>query len=91
MTANDLLRKLQKEQPDGLDEAAKEYARNYIPFDQCDIRDILRVFKAGAKWMAGQGVTVKGLQYGGNLGIPDIPEEFYTDKQEKVIVQIRKK
>jgi hypothetical protein len=37
-------------------------------------------------------MTVKGLLYEGNLGIPDnIPEEFYTDKQEEVIVQIRKK
>jgi len=36
--------------PNDLEEAAKEYARNYIPFDQCDLRDILRVFKAGAEW-----------------------------------------
>lgn len=36
--------------PNDLEEAAKEYARNYIPFDQCDLRDILRVFKAGAGW-----------------------------------------
>ena len=33
--------------PSGLDEAAKEYVRNYIPFDQCDSRDIIRTFKAG--------------------------------------------
>lgn len=36
--------------PNDLEEAAKEYARNYIPFDQCDLRDILRVFKAGSEW-----------------------------------------
>lgn len=36
--------------PEELEEAAKEYARNYIPFDQCDFRDILRVFKAVAEW-----------------------------------------
>lgn len=40
--------------PSNLDEAAKEYMRNYIPFDQCDSRDIVRTFKAGAEWMAGR-------------------------------------
>ena len=40
--------------PSNLDEAAKEYNRNYIPFEQCDRRDIICAFKAGAEWMAGQ-------------------------------------
>ena len=40
--------------PSNLDEAAKEYNRNYTPFDQCDSRDIIRTFKAGAEWLAGQ-------------------------------------
>lgn len=55
---------LQQEQPSlpsNLDEAAKEYMRNYIPFDQCDSRDIIRTFKAGAEWMAGRGVNLSHL------------------------------
>ncbi len=35
--------------PSNLDEAAKEYNRNYTPFDQCDSRDIIRVFMSGAQ------------------------------------------
>lgn len=84
--------------PSDLDVAAHRYAwekqEHHIDFDGDEYLDYgprYDAFKAGAKWDAGQGVTIKGLLYGGNLGIPDIPEEFYTDKVEEVIVQIRKK
>ena len=50
--------------PNDLEEAAKEYARNYIPFDQCDLRDILRVFKAGAEWMKAKMMDDIKLAYG---------------------------
>lgn len=42
--------KMQSSLPSNLDEAAKEYNRNYTPFDQCDSRDIIRAFKDGVKW-----------------------------------------
>ena len=72
--------------PQGLDEAAEEYGRDEMMSGLAE-----RAFKAGAKWQAEQGVTVEGILYGGNLGIPDaIPEDFYTDREERVIVQIRK-
>lgn len=45
--------------PSNLDEAAKEYNRNYIPFDQCDSRDIMRAFKAGAEWMSLQSTRAR--------------------------------
>lgn len=88
---HEIAKEIQPSLPSNLDEAAKECAirEGYLAGLHHEI--MKRVFKAGAKWDAGQGVTVKGLLYGGNLGIPDIPEEFYTDKVEEVIVQIRKK
>lgn len=43
--------------PHNVDEAAKEHTRYYIPFDQCDSRDIRNAFKAGAEWMARQKQT----------------------------------
>ena len=78
-----------------IDEAAEEYVRNYIPFDQCDSRDVIRIFKAGAEWMAGQGEThehyvireVAGHDVG--PAIVSYPETFEIG--EKVVVQIRKK
>lgn len=80
----------QSSAPSNLDEAAEKYAdtqnKNFLKPEI-----VKNIFKAGVEWMAGRGVTVKGLLYGGNLGITDIPEEFYTDKEEEVIVQIRKK
>lgn len=72
-----------------LDEAAKEYVRNYIPFDQCDSRDIIRTFKAGAEWMAEQGVEAKVLQaFTDGSAYIECPYEGRSG--DKVIVQIRK-
>ena len=80
--------------PSNLDEAAEEFYPDFSDSiaSKAAVDSMRDAFKAGAEWMAGQRMTVKGLLYGGNLGIPDnIPEEFYIDKQEEVIVQIRKK
>ena len=77
-----------------LNEAAEEFYPDFSDSiaSKAAVDSMRDAFKAGAEWMAGQRMTVKGLLYGGNLGIPDnIPEEFYIDKQEEVIVQIRKK
>ena len=59
--------------PSNLDEAAKEYNRNLTPFDQCDSRDIIRAFKSGAEWMAGQGVKARCVE--SSNPISDIPNQ----------------
>ena len=82
--------------PSNLDEAAKEYMRNYIPFDQCDSRDIIRTFKAGAEWMAGQGVTIEAVigmateEISINVSQQTL-DELNLCPGDKVVVQIRKK
>ncbi len=48
--------------PANLDEAAKEYNRNLVPFDQCDSRDIRNAFKAGAEWVARQDKSIVYLE-----------------------------
>ena len=82
--------------PSNLDEAAKEYMRNYIPFDQCDSRDIIRTFKAGAEWMAGQGVTKEAVIGMATEEISiNVSQETLNELDlcpgDKVVVQIRKK
>lgn len=79
--------------PHNVDEAAKEHTRYYIPFDQCDSRDIIRTFKAGAEWMARQGLTVDGT-FHHSSGYPSVIElkTFLRDYEgADVIVNIRKK
>lgn len=82
--------------PSDLDEAAKEYMRNYIPFDQCDSRDIRCSFKAGAEWMAGQGVTMEAVigmateEISINVSQETL-DELDLCPGDKVVVQIRKK
>ena len=84
--------------PSNLDEAADKYAKenceNYV--DEEDgvtyIEEALRnTFKAGANWMAGQGVTL-------NLSIDEFSCGAYNacveqglTSEDEVIVQIRKK
>ena len=70
--------------PSNLDEAAKEYLREYNESefgnggDDWD-DDIVITFKAGAEWMAGQGETVEGVFKAGDAGYPDIHlEERYS-------------
>lgn len=89
----------------GLDEAAEKYAYNNwasddyhegaaegLPFDA--IGHTEKCFKAGAKWMAEQGVSVDG-----EFGIRGVETESIVNELlnggfkmgDKVIVQIRKK
>lgn len=84
--------------PSNLDEAAEEYARiecdNYVDEEDnvCYIEEAMRnTFKAGAKWMAGQGVTL-------NLSIDEFSCGAYNacveqglTSEDEVVVQIRKK
>ena len=89
--------------PQGLDEAAEEYARQYTENDNGnggdDWEDDIRItFEAGAKWMAERGwheeAIIKGsndvvwLNY--NVELPIDLAKFFKDG-DKVIVQIRKK
>jgi hypothetical protein len=88
---------LQEEQPSlpsNLDEAAKKYTNDSLN----NLGAILRVnvsnaFKAGAEWMAGQGITVDGT-FHHSRGYPSVIElKTYIRDYEgaDVIVQIRKK
>ena len=103
----EIINSLQQEQPEGgcsekpnnlpsnMDEAAKEYMRNYIPFDQCDSRDIIRTFKSGAEWTAGQGVTKEAVIGMATEEISiNVSQETLNELDlcpgDKVIVQIRK-
>lgn len=84
--------------PSNLDEAAEEYARiecdNYVDEEDnvCYIEEAMRnTFKASAKWMAGQGVTL-------NLSIDEFSCGAYNacveqglTSEDEVVVQIRKK
>lgn len=105
---SDLITSLQQEQPSlpsNLDEAANNYGvdiRLGYPrvMDETD-RYIYNAFKAGAKWMAEQGVTreVEVKEDAGGYPYIDKHFELYDyDKDEplfkagdKVVVQIRKK
>ena len=84
----------------GLDEAAADYAKrgysiNADPFDEIREYQLEKdAFKAGAKWMAEQGVSVDG-----EFGIRGVETESIVNELldggfkmgDKVIVQIRKK
>ena len=93
------------ESSSNLDEAAEEYAYNNwedndyhtgasegLPFDA--IGHTEKCFKAGAEWMAGQGVSMLG-----KVGIYGVDVESITKElreggfkiEEEVILQIRKK
>ena len=92
------LEELQLSLPSNLDEAANKFA---VLYDQGTCDGIAQeCFKAGAEWMAGQGISQEetvenkalGLGYGVLSGIDPIinlPNSFCPG--EKVIVQIRKK
>lgn len=98
----------QKKLPQGLDEAAKKYGKEHVilpeNYNDGDIPDYeeytANAFKAGAKWMAEQGVSFEDevldkaveLGYGRLIGLESIinlPESLF-DAGDKVIVQIRK-
>ena len=99
-----LIDELQQEQPElpsNLDEAANNYgltARLGYPrvMDETD-RYIYNAFKAGAEWMAGQGVNSEGkvftsafTSYVKTPGIEKLLKDAFPEDTE-VIVQIRKK
>lgn len=79
--------------PSNLDEAAEEYFEqyNYMPKGF-----VINAFKAGAEWMAGQGVTKEAVIGMATKDIELNVSGQVLDKLElgpgdKVIVQIRKK
>ena len=84
---------LLKEQPQELDEAAEEYAYNEYPSQGVANIECEKHFKAGAKWMAGQGAS-----YDTEVGwldgptVLDWPDDILDSFEmgDKVIVQIRK-
>lgn len=94
--------------PSNLDEAAEKIAWDIAPmypdisWDKC-FEKIKEGIKAGAEWMAGQGVTVEGIFKAGDPGYPDvrIGEQYSIEHilhkpdgiepGDKVVVQIRKK
>ena len=99
------IKSMRPQQPKGLDEVAKEIASDIAPthpdigWDEC-FEKIEDGIKAGAKWMAEQGVSFEyevedktmELGYGKLVGlnpIINLPDSF--DNGDKVIVQVRKK
>ena len=84
--------------PQGLDEAAKEFcdkrAKPFYGYSEFTFQECCNAFKAGAKWMAEQGVSVDG-----EFGIRGVETESIVNELlnggfkmgDKVIVQIRKK
>ena len=93
-----LITSLQREQPDGLDEAAEMYESGLQNPDYQDSgytdNDMIDAFKAGAEWMEGQGVTCGGRIMKSSTG-ETYAESDYVPLDgkcgDKVIVQIRKK
>lgn len=91
--------------PSNLDEAAKKIVIQLHPSmeysavlgDQLTMGELVELVKAGAEWMAGQGVTVDGIitKVGYKLDVETteyiLPEESEFERGDKVIVQIRKK
>lgn len=91
------------ELPAVLDEAADAYSENILANGEDMFDAIADGFRAGAGWMALQGVTVDGVFVAGDPGFPDVRMgEQYSiehilrkpggiEPGDKVIVQIRKK
>ena len=97
--------KMQPPLSSNLDEAAKKIVIQLHPSmeysavlgDQLTMGELVELVKAGAEWMAGQGVTVDGIitKVGYKLDVETteyiLPEESVFERGDKVIVQIRKK
>lgn len=82
--------------PSDLDEAAEEYSRR-LDYYHYTGDDPSIAFKAGAEWMAGQGVTCEGkvftsafTSYVKAPGIEELLKDAFPEDTE-VIAQIRKK
>ena len=93
--------------PSNLDKAAEEIASDIAPthpdigWDEC-FEKIKDGIKAGAEWMAEQGITVEGDVEGNWRNQEDAPYEIYVTSDclpqdtefkfgDRVIVQLRKK
>jgi len=86
--------------PSEIDEAAEKYSENILANNE-DLQDAIEdAFKAGAEWMAGQGVNADfGVcKLAGRAWLTPIDEKRFTQDVfdnfaagDKVIVQIRKK
>lgn len=92
----------EKKLPDGLDEAAEEYGKKntFCPDEWTSTTELAylfsKAFKAGAEWMARQGVTIEAKFIRSRLrGHISLPVFFKDGEQfnngEDVIVQVRKK
>lgn len=93
--------------PSNLDEAAQKVEDYYDVGEEhgylyCHRGDIKDAFKAGAEWMAEQGITVEGDVEGNWRNQEDAPYEIYVTSDclpqdtefkfgDKVVVHIRKK
>ena len=83
----------QEKEPQGLDEAAEEYAK----LRNAAYETVFYAFKAGAEWMAEQGVSKEAeIEVHGDVGwlkqstsVIDVPDDFKDG--DTVIVQVRKK
>ena len=93
--------------PSNLDEAAQKVEDYYDVGEEhgylyCHRGDIKDAFKAGAEWMAEQGITVEGDVEGNWRNQEDAPYEIYVTSDclpqdtefkfgDKVVVHMRKK
>lgn len=99
MLLNDFLDTLEEESDKSLDEAAEEWAKSVYGNPGLSAVSISGVFgfKAGAEWMARQGVSWEDIMtyydgfllYGKDERAFTMEEDF--NEGDKVIVQIRKK
>ena len=84
--------------PSNLDEAAEKYADGENPTCPCE-ECLVKTFKAGAEWMAGQGISYEDeivWSDDGGVAMLEKPEfkidlNQFAEDIDKVIVQIRKK
>ena len=90
--------KEQPELPSNLDEAAQKVEDYYDVGEEhgylyCHRGDIKDAFKAGAEWMAGQGISCE-CEIAKDFGISFLKEPFEKSAREmegNVVVQIRKR
>ena len=91
LTGMERLEKLQPSLPSNINEAANKVA---VSYDNGTCDGIAQdCFKAGAKWMAGQGKTVEGyISIRGKRSLVAVMDKLEKFKYcDKVIVQIREK
>lgn len=80
--------------PSNLDGAADEYGHGIFLDGDCSCIGVTDAFKAGAEWMAEQGISVEGDTDNGLSDEYDIRLEDYLNslpKGTKLVLQIRKK